>query len=293
MTVASRLLVLLTVIATLSISARAEEVVLTPRYRAGDTYALALHMTTETEFRSGSSKRQPVHDEVELGYEATVVVLETDADGQPIRERHEGVKLTFERPDQSGSLFDENVAFEVHRARDGKVEIFADGRRIGRSIEKSVAEILASQLEYTEVPALVGSGRYVEVGETWELDASLARKLLRSRGVRVIELDGPATATLESDAGGLVVRYRIPVAWWKPSKLPANASTARTDARFEGTIRLASEARPLQHASRLVANANGVVTATGYAVAAPWNLATASSSDQSTRIVRRSVAANF
>ena len=64
---------------------------------------------------------------------------------------------------------------------------------------------------------------------------------------------------------------------------------------MEGEIVLAADpdAGPVAYTSKLVMRVNGVVTAPGVAAPVPWKLETARSSDQNTRVVKRSLAANF
>lgn len=276
--------------------AAAELLDLAPRRVAGDVYALSIDTTSESSLeakrRSGKGA-----ESVALHYEANVVVLEADAAGRPLRERHVDVVLRATRGDETSSLFREPVAFDVVRDADGAIEIHASDGRIERKLEKRIAALLESQFESSLAPALLAPGREVELGESWQLDADAARRFLRSQGVRAIELDGPATAALalREDGQALVVRYVIPVGWWKPAALPKNASAGRSEARFEGEVELVADPtlRPSRHVSKLTTEVSGVVTATGYAAPAPWKLATAATSDQRTRLVRKAVAANF
>jgi hypothetical protein len=292
----------LVAILTLSIplGAGAEEIVLKPRYQPGDSYALSLRTTNQTTVASKNRKRGPFAEDVQLEYRARVVILETDREGQPVRERHEEVSFGFQRPGESGSLFNEHANFEVRRTADGELQLFANDARLDRSIEKLVGDVLANQFEHSLAPALFAPGREVAVGETWELDSALTRRFLRERGARVIRFESPPTATLveRSGAGGereRVIQYVIPVDRWEPSKAPANLATAASHAHIEGEIRLAADsgASVLAHTSNLVMRVNGVVTAPGVAAPVPWKLETARSSEQSTRTVKRSLAANF
>lgn len=280
--------------------AGAEQIVLAPRQQPGDSYALSLRTTSQTTVASRNRKRGPFAEDVQLAYEARVVVLETDAEGRPLRERHEEASFRFERPDESGSLFKEHANFEVRRMPDGAVQLFANDVRLDGSIEKLVGAVLASQLEFSRAAALFAPGRDVEVGETWELDPVLARRFLREQGARVIDFAAKPTATLalRDGAGGepeRVIRYAIPIDRWEPTSAPANLTTAASDARIEGEIQLAADpgAGPVAHTSQLVMRVNGVVTAPGVAAPVPWKLETSRSSEQSTRTVKRSLAANF
>lgn len=276
----------------------AEEIQLRSRHRVGDSYALSLRTSTQSALRAQSRKLQA--EDVQLTYTATVEVLETDAAGRPVRERHAGAQLRYERPDGAGALFHQDAVFDVRRSADGDVQLFAKDGRVDRKIEKLVGDVLATQFEYTLAPALLEPGRPVEIGETWELDPKIARRLLRAHDVRIVDFAGPATATLargdgDDDANARVIRYRIAIARWEPGALPDNARTAESDAQVEGEIRLSADpdAAPLEHRSKLVSSLHGVVTASGVAAPVPWSLENASASEQSTRILRRSIAANF
>jgi hypothetical protein len=297
MSFATRLVASLSLLCGLSIPAQAEEVRLQRRHHVGDSYALSLRTTTQSALRAKPRKSQA--EDVQLTYTATVEVLEVDAAGLPVRERHAGAQLRYERPDGAGALFREGASFEVRRDADGGLALFANDGRVERKIEKLVADVLARQFEYSLVPDLLAPGRSVEIGETWELDPKIARRLLRAHDVRIVDFAGPATATLaraaDDDASARVIRYRIPIARWEPGTLPDNARTAESDAQVEGEIRLSTDpdAAPLEHRSKLVSSLHGVMTASGVAAPVPWSLENASASEQSTRILRRSIAANF
>jgi hypothetical protein len=297
MSFATRLVPSLSLLFALSVPAQAEEVRLQRRHHVGDSYALSLRTTTQSALRAQSRKLQA--EDVQLTYTATVEVLETDAAGRPVRERHGAAQLRFERPGESGALLRDGAVFDVRRTEAGDVQIFAKDGRVERKIEKLVGDVLATQFEYTLAPALLEPGRPVEIGETWELDRKVARRLLRAHDVRIVDFAGPATATLahadDDDANARVIRYRIPIARWEPGTLPDNARTAESDAQVEGEIRLSADpdAAPLKHRSKLVSSLHGVLTASGVAAPVPWSLESASASEQSTRILRRSIAANF
>ena len=164
--------------------ASAEEIALKPRYQPGDSYVLSLQTTTQTAVRSKSARRKPFDEDVQLEYGARVVVLEIDAHGRPVRERHEEVRLAFARPGEAGSLFAEHAVFEVRRGGDGEIRLFANEKRVERAVEKIVADLLASQFEYSLGPVLFDPGHPVAIGESWELDRSVARRFLRDRGMR-------------------------------------------------------------------------------------------------------------
>lgn len=288
---------LLLAAAVAATAAGAEEIQLRARHQVGDTYALSLRTTTQTELRSKA--RKPKAEDVQLAYTATVEVLETDAAGLPLRERHRDAQLRFERPDGSGSLFRDGALFEVRRDADGEIQLFAGGVRFERKVEKLVADVLAAQFEYSVAPALLQPDRPVELGEAWQLDPKIARQLLRAHDVRVVDFAGPATATIAradgDDPEARVIRYRIPVSRWEPDALPENARTSASDAQVEGEIRFSTDpaGAPLEHRARLTSSLRGVVTASGVAAPVPWRLENASASEQSTRILRRAIAANF
>jgi hypothetical protein len=225
------------------------------------------------------------------------VVLEADAEGRPVRERHEGARLVSERADDSRSLFQEGASLEVRRGPGGDVRVFSAGERVDRRVEAVVAEVLESQFEHTLAPSLFSPGRPVETGDSWELDRSLARRFLRQRGIRVVELGDSPTATLErrgaGDDGELVIRFVIPIAWFELGSMPVNTRATRSDARFEGTIRLSSDPhrRPAVYSANLAMAMDGVVTAPGLAKAIPWTLESSKRSDQRTlRMASRDLA---
>jgi hypothetical protein len=295
MQIVPRLLVSLSLLAAASIPARAEEILLRPQHRAGDAYALSLRTTTQSDIRS--KRRSAKAENVQLSYTADVVILETDAGGMPIRERHERAQLRFERSGETGALFRDGAVFEVRRDADGDVQLFANDVRLDRKIESLIADVLATQFEYTLAPALLQPDRSVEVGDTWRLDPQIARKLLRTQGVRVVAFAGPAMATLERgpDDGTRVIRYRIPIDRWVPDDLPVNAQTAQSDAQIEGEIRVSAEPGPaaFEHRAQLAASLHGVVTAPGVAAPLPWRMERAHAAEQSTRPLDRKLAAAF
>jgi hypothetical protein len=279
----------------LASAASAEQLVLRPRHRAGDSYALSLGAATRTDAFSKSRTRPVFSEDVDLRYDATVMVLETDDEGWPTRERHLGVSLAAVRPDGSDPLFADDTAFEVRRDDDGDVRIFVAGRRIEHRIERVVARLLEEQFEFTSGPDLLDPGRPVAVGESWRLDSSRVRRFLRERGVRVVELGAPATATLvrrfEGDDTGLVVHYEIPLAWFELDRMPATLRTARSEGRLTGDVRLASPAsgQPVVHTSNLELRMNGVLGAVA-TYASPWSLARTQRSEQRTRVIADRVA---
>jgi hypothetical protein len=259
-----------------------EEIVLRPRRRPGDAYRLSLSVATRTEAASRAAEGRSSEEDVRLLYNASVVVLEVDAAGRPVRERHDGVRLTFERPGETGSLFGRDASYEVRRGDDGDVRLYVRDRRVDREVEKIVAEILASQLEHGLEARLIDPGRPVAVGESWELDPALARRFLDERGVRVLAFAGAPSATLErgvdeDDLDQLAIRYSIPIAWCEPTRLPANARAGESEGRFEGLVRLASgPGEPASRSSRLRFRVQGI---TGAASGA-WSLERSQRSDQ-------------
>lgn len=285
---------LLATIGTLQ-AASAEEISLRPRYQQGDGYVLSLSAVKSSELLARGDAGRPFREDVHLRYEANVVVLETDAAGIPLRERHRDVALTYARPDGSGSLFGAPSAYEVRRAN-GDVEIFVAGERAPRELERVVAELLAEQFEYG-IGALLDPGRPVAVGERWELERGQVRRFLRQRGVEGVRLGGPASASLEREDGrGLLLRYSIPMQAFRPSALPPNARPARSQGSLEGELRLEPErARtPLRHSSKLALRVQGSVFGAGVAPSFPFRFESSEALDQHTLTVRRDqVAASF
>ncbi len=301
MTTTPRVLPLLFVLA-LSVAARAgaEPIVLAPRHEPGDRYLLSLSASTRTETTSTGWEHKHSGEHVRLDYEATVVVLQVDEMGRPLRERHQDVGLTYLRPGDSAALFGPGTTYEVQRTRDGEIRIFVAGRRIPRPIESILVPLLGTRFGATLGPALFDPGRPVSVGESWELEPALARRFLEARGVDVIELNGPATATLARDpserpTGKLVIRYRIPVSWCELDAMPPNASVARSEALLEGEIRFSPDVRgePVEHAASLSLHLGGVVNKRGVAPAFPWELDSTQHSTERVRVLRRSVASRY
>lgn len=273
--------------------ASADEVLLRPRYHAGDAYVLSLSALKSSELAARAERSRPQREDVHLRYEANVVVLETDAAGIPVRERHQDVVLAYVRPDSSGSLF-ERASFEVRR-QDGGVQLFMKGERADRKIERVVAELLEGQFEYG-IGALLDPGRPVAVGESWVIEPARVQAFLAARGVDGVKLDGDARATLEPHEGGpFVVHYRIPIASFEPEGLPENRRTARSGGQLEGEVQLEPTAlrAPLRHSSRLALRMNGSVHGGAVARSIPWRFRSTESLDQHTVTVRREVAAGF
>jgi len=252
--------------------ARAQELRLAPRWQPGDAYTLSLHDTTETE--ASARRREALSERVELAYRADVEVLEVDAAGRPVREWHERVRLTAERPDGEATLFAGDASFEVRRDGRGGVRLFAVDGPVARGVERVVAPLLESHLAHGLVPALLDPGRPVGPGDRWEIPEAVARRLLRASDVRAVEVDGAPTATLRPDPDdpGLVsVHYRIPVARAEADAMPENLHTSRSSAVVEGRIDLAA-AGPVAHESTLLFTMDGVVRKPGVAAPFPWSL---------------------
>jgi hypothetical protein len=267
----------------------AEQLVLKPRYAVGDSYRLALRNTISTETSLSSGAEKAFHENVQVEYTTKVVVLEVDAAGQPLRERHHNAQLTFMRPNESGSLL-ERATFQVRR-EDGETRLFVKGKRLDARYEKLITDILDHQFQYTLGPALFDPGRAVEVGESWELDPKLTRKFLAERGLHVVALDGAATARLErrgeAASSELVIHYSIPIEQIEVPELPENARVADSQARFAGEIHLGPEAggAPLAFSSNLDLSMQGVVPAprVAFATPVPWSFQRSQISDQQTQ----------
>lgn len=286
-------ILLAAVFACLASEAGADDrLALAPRHQAGDAYALSLSTITDTESLSGASEGRRVGEAVQLAYHATVTVLAVDADGRPLRERHEQVRLTYERPEGSGSLFQPDAVLEVRRTKRGGWQVFAGERRLKRKLERIVTALLEGQFERTQLPALLDPGRPVAAGESWTLDPRLARRLLKSRGLRVIEFGAPATATLAAEPGpdgaGLL-RYRIPVEWLELTRMPADTRAAGSRASLEGEIALAPDGRPLAHTASLAVRMHGALVKSGVATAVPWRLESSRLTAQRTAPLERVV----
>jgi hypothetical protein len=295
MRVASRLPApfLLLIAFALAPAAAAEEVVLRTPRDPGDTYRLSLEMTSESEARARTARGRSVERTLRLAYEATVVVLEVDLDGHPLREHHRDVVLRTDDGERSGSVFGPGTAFEVRREPDG-VRLFVRGHPVRSDVQDVVARVLEGRLEGSREAALLEPGRRVEPGERWALDAERARGLLAARGVKVLDFDGTPEARLEAAPGApeeRVLRYAIPVAWFEPTeRLAAHLRPGSSEARFEGEIRLAPQAGrrhrvPVSRAVRLTSRLHGgVADAPGLARSVPWRM------ERSTRISQRTTA---
>lgn len=273
--------------------AAAQELVLRPQYLPGDVYRLALTKQTVTDAASRSHDGRSFEEDVELAYSARVEVLEVDSDGQPVRERHERVRLTFERPDGSGSLFRKGTRYEVRRGEGGSVALFVRGARVDREIERVVAPILEGQFEHGPGPALVDPGRPVGVGDRWELSEGRARDLLRREGWRAISFGGAPTATLErhpTEPRVARLVYRIPLDWVEPVRSAPNAETSKSGGIFQGTVDLPPDphGRPLAHASSLETDVSGLIQRHGVTRNVPWRLSQSKRFGQSVESIARS-----
>lgn len=271
-------------------AAPAEELVLRPARRPGDAYRLALAVTTRTEASNAAALE--VEEDVRIAYDAFVVVLAVREDGQPVRERHEDVRLRFERPGESGSLFRPGARFEVQR--ESELRILVDGARAERRVEEIVAKVLSHQLEFTLEPDALDPRGPVDLGETWRPDASLASRLLLARGVRVLELERDAAARLEpgpkeADAAARSVGYAIPVARFELRRQPPYAEVRKSEARLEGRIRFDAGpgTPPTAWSSTLTLDMRGVSSPPGTEVPAPWRLWSQTTVEQSVAPVDR------
>ncbi len=275
MKVAARLALSLCVLLAPSF-ASAADLRLTPRHQVGDRFTLSIDANTHTRALSQSPATRAVGEQVRLRYDASVVILEVDAAGTSLRERHEGARFRFERPDGSGSLFPDRVDYEVRRRDDGRARIFIGDERLDRRRESLLTALLTSQFEATLGPALLQPGGPVEIGDSWELDARLARRFLREQGLRVVDFGAPATATLElaPDADGreLRIRYQIPIERLELLEMPPNTRTSASGASYSGELRLGTAPRQQSHIANLTLDLNGVVVKSGVAASFPFEL---------------------
>jgi hypothetical protein len=266
----------------LSLAASAEGLVLRPRYEVGDQFALSLVTVTKTDLRSSALTSGARRASVEFRYTATVEVIETAADGSPVRERHHGVELTSPRRDGSGSLFAKGASIEVLRDDAGSLQVFHQGARVDRKIEKIVADLLSQQFAYG-VGALVDPGRAVALGETWQLAPERVEAFLRARGLRAIELGGPATASVAAgESERLTVRYRIPIEAFALDETPSNLRPGRSSGSLEGEVQLdPNGAQHLTvHSSSLALNLKGAMDGTGASHRSLWSLHRSQSVDE-------------
>jgi hypothetical protein len=274
--------------------ATAEEVVLRPGYQVGDRYGLDLTTETKTRVDARGARSDSFREDVELHYSAQVEVLATDPSGAPVRERHADVVLRYVRPGDEKSLFKEGAAFELSRHSDGSVEIRVDGARMNAKVEKIVGDLLAHQTEYA-LSALLDPGRPVTVGERWELEPDRVRSFLVSRGIRDIELDGPATAELGAGKGDrLALRYRIPIRAFALPDLPEGTDRMDSEGRLTGELELAAGGlhRVRTQSSSLALEIDGRLQTAGAPHPARWNLRRSQSVDQQTEMLRDQLAAS-
>jgi hypothetical protein len=277
----------------------AEEIALRPRYQVGDRYALDLSLDTATRVlaRRGGTRnpdRDSFRENVELHYTAEVEVLETDAAGLPLRERHEEVELTSKRPEGTRELFTKGARFDLVRRGEGSVEIQFQGARVQPEIEKIVGDLLAHQTEY-QLAALLDPGRSLSVGERWELDAARATQFLLARGMNDVALDGSADAVLSRKApDALVIRYRIPIRDFGLPKLPEGSTPKDSKGSLEGEVKLDGGGlhRVRAHSSKLALDINGELSAQGKAHAGRWYLHRSQSVAQRTQTLKDQLASS-
>lgn len=284
----------LAALASPAIRAADDGVVLRPRYQAGDRYALTLVTRTNTKVDARGGARNAFREDVELRYAAQVEVLETDAAGAPLRERHENVDFTSVRPDDTKSLFAPGATFELARRTDGSVEIQFKGERVAAKIEQIVGDLLAHQSEYS-IAALLDPGHPVAVGERWDLDPKRVHSFLHARGIRSVKLDGAASAQLEAGEGGqLALRYRIPIEKFVLPDLPAGTTRTESEGSLKGEVQLDAQGlhRAMAHRSSLELEIDGAVHQPGTARATAWSLARTQSVDQHTETLRDQLAAS-
>ncbi len=231
-------------------------------HRVGDRYQLLLRTETATEAVSRAAKRQTFDERVQLAYDATVVVLEADESGRPVRERHQDVSLVVDRSEGTGSLFRRGTSFEVRRENDA-LAIYVEDVRISPEIERLVTDVLrershrpdfADSLEPTPEVAAGGGGR-------WELEPDRAARILAAHGLAIEELADAPTATLEVREGRRSVHYRIPVRGLDVGNLPLGAAVDRSDAVLEGRLEWPEESGSpeIAHSSNLELSLRGSI----------------------------------
>ena len=274
--------------------AGADDVALRPRFQVGDRYALSLSLDTETRVDARGGARDSFREDVELRYAAQVEVLETDAAGLPLRERHEGVELDSVRAKETTALFVKGAVFELTRRPDSSVEIHFRGARVEPRIEKIVGDLLAHQTEYA-IAALLDPGRPLAIGERWELDPERVGEFLRTRGIQSVALDGAASAELAKNRREeLVVRYRIPIRRFALPELPEGSSASNSEGRLEGEVQLDGHGahRARAHASKLQLDIEGALRAPGSSRAGRWHLRRSQSVDQHTETLKDQLASS-
>lgn len=270
-----------------------EEIALRLRFEKGDHYRLALSAITDTAVYGKPGGQRSHTEAVKLDYRANVLVLEVDEEGTPTRERHDSVRLGFERPDESGQLFGSGTSYDVRRGAGSEVRLFAGGQRVERRVEQIVADLLVDQFEYGPTPTLVDPGRAVQVGETWTLDPDRARELLRRSGLRVLEMGERATATLRQagppEGGGpgtdtdLLIEYSVPASWVRLNRMPEGARAAESEALLSGEIRVGTGHEAMvAHTSHLRFQLAGVAGRAGAHLNVPWRVESSKRNVQST-----------
>jgi hypothetical protein len=264
----------------------AEEIRLVARHRVGDTFSLALDATTHTRALSRSPATQAAGENVQLRYDAGVVILAVDSDGRSLRERHQNVRFRYERPDGSGSLLPAGTHYELRRRSNGSARIFVGDERLDRRRESLITALLASQFEATLGPELLEPVDPVSVGDSWALDAGVARRFLRQQGLRILEFGAPASATLErvrnEPDAELRIRYEIPIARLELTQMPPNARTAVSDAHYRGELRLGPSRRLRLHTASLAVDLSGSILKRGVATSFPFAL-------HSSKLVRQQI----
>jgi hypothetical protein len=252
------------------VPAIAENITLVPDHEPGDAYVLTLSARTETDAASGGSVNKRFREMMRVDYQATVLVLEVDSEGGPIRERHDDVRMVVRSTKGSGPVFEGDTSFEVHRGEDGELSVLSDGFRVPPKKGRAITRVLETRFEHSLEPSVLDPGGPVAVGDTWELDRTLARRMLWQRGVRVVEFAEPATATLVQRAGedgklGLEIDYRIPISWLRVEGLFEGAMAGQTRGVLAGTVRLAAspEGMPISRKSQLTLNVEGAATTSG------------------------------
>jgi len=242
-------------------------------HEPGDALLLSLRSETRTDASSsGGARAGSFAKDARVDYSATAFVLETDATGAPVRERHEGVVAGYRSPEGSGLLVERGAVLEVVRRGPDQVHVLAGGERLEPRAEALLAGILEERFQLALVARLLEPARGVEVGEAWPLDPDLSRRLLRAQGIRVVGRSGAGEATLESRSEeDAVIRYRMPVAWFELEEAPAAKRVSGSDAHLEGRLRIpaASSGRPVSHTSRRVVRLQGVAGGPGPRSA--WN----------------------
>lgn len=263
--------------------ARPDALNLRPARQPGDAYRLSVQVDTRNEASTGGGAESAFGEEVVLDYRADVLIRALDRHGRVVREHHQDVSLSFERPHESGSLFKEGVGFEVRRESD--LRLFVDERRVDRRIEQVVAEVLDRQFEYSLESAMIVPPENAEVGDSWPLDRSLTRRFLLSHGVEPLDLEVGGTARLlrEPDPGRpgahlLAIVYEVPEFQFRPREMPERASVLTSRGSLEGRVLIApgSSPGPVSARSSLALEVQGETTQRGTTAEdetrTPWSL---------------------